>query len=48
MISLKKDVYNAKIKSVEDKIPNITNLATKTTLNANINEVKGEIPYITT
>ena len=48
MISLKKDVYNAKIKIVEDKIPNITNLATKTTLNANINEVKGEIPYITT
>ena len=29
-----------------DKIPDITNLATNTTLNANINEVKGEIPDI--
>ena len=47
MMSLKKDAYNAKIKSVEDKIPNITNLAIKTTLNANINEGKGEIPHIT-
>ena len=34
---VKKDVYNAKIKNIEDKIPNITNLATKTTLNAKIN-----------
>ena len=42
----KKDVYNAKIKNIEDKIPDITNLATKTTLNGNINEVKGEIPRI--
>ena len=39
---VKKDVYNAKIKNIEDKIPDITNLATKTTLNAKINEVKGE------
>ena len=31
---VKKDVYNAKIKNVEDKIPDIANLATKTTLNA--------------
>ena len=30
MMLLKKDVDNAKIKSVEDKIPNITNLATNT------------------
>ena len=30
----KKDVYNAKIKVIEDKIPDVTNLATKTTLNA--------------
>ena len=45
--AVKKDVYNAKIKNIEDKIPNITNLATKTTLNAKINEVKGEIPRIT-
>ena len=44
--AVKKDVYNAKIKNIEDKIPNITNLATKTTLNAKINEVKGEIPSI--
>ena len=38
---------NAKKKNIEDKIPDITNLATKTTLNAKINEVKGEIPNIT-
>ena len=44
---VKKDVYNAKIKSIEDKIPDITNLATATTLNAKINEVKGEISSIT-
>ena len=31
---VKKDVYNAKIKNIEDKIPDITNLATNTTLNA--------------
>ena len=29
-------VYNAKIKNIKDKIPDITNLATKTTLNAKI------------
>ena len=29
---VKKDVYNAKIKSIEDKIPDITNVATNTTL----------------
>ena len=44
---IKKDVYNAKIKHIEDKIPDITNLATNTTLNAKINDVKGEIPSIT-
>ena len=32
---------------IEDKIPDIINLATKTTLNAKINEVKGEIPSST-
>ena len=32
---------------MEDETPDITNLATKTTLNAKINEVKGEIPSIT-
>ena len=31
---VKKTEYNAKIKNVEDKIPDITNLATKTILNA--------------
>ena len=29
---VKKDAYNAKIKNIEDKILDITNLATKTTL----------------
>ena len=31
---VKKDVYSAKIKNIEDRIPDITNLATNTTLNA--------------
>ena len=44
---VKKDVYNAKTKNVEDKVPNITNLATKATLNAKINKFKSEIPDIT-
>ena len=43
----KKDVCNAKIKNTEDKIPDITNLVTKTTLNAKVNIVKGEIPSTT-
>ena len=34
---IKKDAYNAKIKNIEDNLPNITNLATKTTLNPNAN-----------
>ena len=42
---VKKYVYNAKIKNI-DKIPDITNLATNTTLNAKINEVKNETPSI--
>ena len=37
---VKKDVYNAKIKNIEDKIPDITNLTTNTTLNVKINEAK--------
>ena len=37
---IKKDVYNYKIKNIEDKIPDITNLATETTLNAKINVLK--------
>ena len=43
---VKKTEYNTKIKNVEDKIPDITNLATKTVRNTNINEVKNEIPSI--
>ena len=44
---IKKDVYNAKIKNIEDNIPDNSNLATNASLNAKINEVKGEIPNIT-
>ena len=35
------------IKNIEDKIFDITNLATKTTSNAKINDFKGKIPNIT-
>ena len=34
---VKKDVYNANIKNIEDKIPDITNLASNTSLDAKIN-----------
>ena len=49
---LKKDVYNAEIKNIKNKISDISNLATNTTLNCNLlndllNEVKNEIPSIT-
>ena len=44
---VKTNVYNAKIKNIEDKIPEITNVATNASLNAKITEVKGEIPSIT-
>ena len=44
---VQKDVYNAKIKNIEDKMSDITNLATNTTLNVKINEIKNEIPGIT-
>ena len=46
MMSFKKDVYIAKIKNIENKIPDITNLANNTTLKAKINEVKNKIPNI--
>ena len=36
----KKHVYNAKVKTIDDKMPDIPNLATQTTLNAIINEFK--------
>ena len=44
---VKKEVYNIKIKDIEHKVLDITNLTTNTTLNAKINEVKREIPNIT-
>ena len=43
----KKDAYNAKIKNIEVKTPDITNLATNASLNAKINEVKNKITNIT-
>ena len=47
----KKNIYiyiyiNAKVKNIEDKIPDISNLATNTTLNDKINEVKNKIPSV--
>ena len=33
-VVVKKDVYRTKIKNIEDKIPGITNLAIKVSLNA--------------
>ena len=44
---IERNVYNAQIKNIADKIPHITNLATNTTLNAKIDEVKTKIPNIT-
>ena len=44
---VKKDVYNVKIKNIEDKIPDITNVATNAALNAKINEVKDKVLSIT-
>ena len=44
---LRKDLYNAKIKNIEDKIPDISNLATNASLNSKINVVKCDIPNIT-
>ena len=35
-----------RLKNIEDKIPDITNLATKIILQTKINEVKIEIPSI--
>ena len=43
---IKKDVYHAKIKDIENKIPDIANFATNAFLNAGIIEVKIEIPSI--
>ena len=44
---IKENVYNAKIKNMEEKIADITNLAITATLNAKVNEVKNKIPNIT-
>ena len=44
---VKRDAYDAKIKNIEDKIPDITNLTATAAPNAQINKVKGEIPSIT-
>ena len=44
---VEKDVYNAMIKNIEDKIPDITNLNTDAALNAKINEIKNKITSIT-
>ena len=44
---VKKNVYDAKIKTVGNKKSDVTNLASNASLNAKINEVKGEIPDIT-
>ena len=41
---VKKTECYAEIKSLEDKNPDITNLATKSILNTKVNEVKNEIP----
>ena len=46
MLLKKMYIMLKKIKNIEDKIPDITNLATNTTLNAKMNEVKNEIPNI--
>ena len=40
---VKKDLYNVKIKGIENKIPDITNVTTNTTLNVKINRIKGSI-----
>ena len=47
MLLKEKDVYNAKIKNIENNIPIITNLATTTAHNAKTNKIKNEIPDIT-
>ena len=39
---VKKTEYNAKIKNIEHKIPDIANVAPKTIFNTKINEVKTE------
>ena len=46
-MSLKeREVYNSKIKTIEDKVPDITKLLTNASLNAKTKEVKGETSNI--
>ena len=45
--SVKKTEHEVKIKNNEDKITDISNLATKSSLNTKIIEIKNEIPSIT-
>ena len=44
---MKKDLRNAQITNIENKILDITKLATNSTFNGKTNEVKKEIPSIT-
>ena len=44
MMSLKRVVYNATTKNIEDKISDITNLATNASRNPKINEVEDALP----
>ena len=44
---VKKDAYNAKIKNIEDKIPDITSVASNAALNAKINEIRNNISKVT-
>ena len=46
MILVKK-MYIAKIKDIEDKIPDIAGVATNTTLNVKINQVKNKMSNVT-
>ena len=48
MMLLKNDVHNAKTKDIANKIPDITNLATKTALTAVENKIPDHSKYITT
>ena len=45
--AVKKTEYDAKIKNIEVKMPDISNLATKSNLNTKINEIRNKIPSIT-
>ena len=40
-------MYNAKIENIADKVPDITNIATNTTLNAKMSQIKTKSSGIT-